>query len=188
MKQVNFLHKGKISYLLFAILYLSLLLGFYLNEDALGGSESDYFGHRDSTEFFLKDFIKDLPRRTHFEMLYNFVVSPYISISNICVLSLISKYWNEIEYLKSGSNLQNPTKIGSPVFTWNNAAPFGAEVDLPKKVIFTPVLPAYWSLASPRYPFFKDFIITLIDSFLKIIDVFVLLRAQVINLLAPLFC
>ena len=60
IKQINFYHKKKFNFLILFILYLSLLLGFYLNEDALGGAEGDYFSSMDSTISFLNNFSETL--------------------------------------------------------------------------------------------------------------------------------
>jgi hypothetical protein len=51
----------KINYhLLFLLLYLSLILGFFLNENTLGGSFSDYQAHKTIVKEFSQDFFKTL--------------------------------------------------------------------------------------------------------------------------------
>jgi hypothetical protein len=51
----------KISYyLLFLLLYFSLILGFFLNENTLGGSFADYQGHKIIVKEFSQDFIQTL--------------------------------------------------------------------------------------------------------------------------------
>ena len=52
MKIINF----RKEFLLFLLLYFSLLVGFIFNEDSTGGSYNDFVGRIHQTEFFLKDF------------------------------------------------------------------------------------------------------------------------------------
>ena len=42
---------------IFLLLYLSLIIGFYFGEDALGGASSDYYGHFHVSAKFNDNFI-----------------------------------------------------------------------------------------------------------------------------------
>ena len=52
--------KSRNIYLIYLLLYFSLLVGFYLNEDFSLGSRVDYFQHKISVAMFEKDFMKTL--------------------------------------------------------------------------------------------------------------------------------
>ena len=45
---------------LFIIFYLTILIGFYFNEDLLGGAKHDYLFHIRFVELFSKDFIEGI--------------------------------------------------------------------------------------------------------------------------------
>jgi hypothetical protein len=45
---------------IYIILYITVLIGFYFNEDVLGGSRGDYLYHLEFVELFSKDLIYGL--------------------------------------------------------------------------------------------------------------------------------
>ena len=52
--------KSRNIYLIYLLLYFSLLVGFYLNEDFSLGNRVDYLQHKISVAMFEKDFMKTL--------------------------------------------------------------------------------------------------------------------------------
>ena len=50
--------KSRNIYLIYLLLYFSLLAGFYLNEDLSLGSKVDYLQHKGYVVWFEKDLIK----------------------------------------------------------------------------------------------------------------------------------
>ena len=52
--------KSRNIYLIYLLLYFSLLVGFYLNEDFSLGNRVDYFQHKIFVAMFEKDFMKTL--------------------------------------------------------------------------------------------------------------------------------
>ena len=47
-------------YIIYVLLYFSLLVGFYFNEDFALGYTSDYYGGKQIVSLFEKDFVKTL--------------------------------------------------------------------------------------------------------------------------------
>ena len=47
-------------YIIYVLLYFSLLVGFYFNEDFALGYMSDYYGGKQLVSLFEKDFVKTL--------------------------------------------------------------------------------------------------------------------------------
>ncbi len=47
-------------YIVYILLYFSLLIGFYFNEDFSLGYINDYYGGKEYVSFFEKDFVKTL--------------------------------------------------------------------------------------------------------------------------------
>ena len=50
----------KKTFIIYSILYISLLVGFFFNEDFASGYRTDYFHHLNYVIFFEKDFFKSL--------------------------------------------------------------------------------------------------------------------------------
>lgn len=84
---------------IYIIFYISILIGFYLNEDILGGSENDYKFHLQFIELFGDDLFKGLlvygyegyPARNSptFYIILSFI-NKLISLENIRILNTIS--------------------------------------------------------------------------------------------------
>lgn len=58
MQKINFNNSSFRIFLIFFLFYLSILFGFYLNEDSLGGAQNDFEYHYNISLAFIKNFSK----------------------------------------------------------------------------------------------------------------------------------